>query len=87
MVITDLCATLRTRLDAQDPLLDEKQAADFLSMSPGMLSVWRATRRYDLPFVKVGRSVRYRLSDLQAFLDARTVSNGDARGKEEPTLM
>lgn len=54
-------------------LKDEKEAAKFLDVSPGTLQVWRSTRRYPLPFVKIGRKVRYRLSDLQAFVQSRTV--------------
>jgi excisionase family DNA binding protein len=57
-------------------LLDEKQAAEHLTVSPGTLSVWRSTGRYNLPFVKVGRMVRYRLTDLDAWLDARARDNG-----------
>lgn len=57
-------------------LLDEKQAASVLNVKPGTLSVWRSTGRYSIPFVKVGRSVRYRLSDLNAWLESRTQTNG-----------
>ena len=57
-------------------LLDEKQAAEYLTVSPGTLSVWRSTGRYSLPFVKVGRRVRYRLSDLDAWLEARSRESG-----------
>lgn len=57
-------------------LLDEKQAAERLTVSPGTLSVWRSTGRYNLPFVKVGRMVRYRLSDLDAWIDARARETG-----------
>ena len=42
-------------------------------LQPGTLDVWRATHRYGLPFIKVGRYVRYRTSDLDDFLDRRTV--------------
>ena len=35
-------------------LLDEKQAAEVLTVEPGTLSVWRSTGRYKIPFVKVG---------------------------------
>lgn len=55
-----------------DPLRDEVQAAAFLDVKPTTLQVWRCTRRYPLPFVKVGRLVRYRQSDLDAFLRSRT---------------
>lgn len=57
-------------------LLDETQAADYLTLSPGTLSVWRSTGRYKIPFVKVGRRVRYRRADLDAWLEERTRSNG-----------
>jgi excisionase family DNA binding protein len=57
-------------------LIDETEAADFLNISPGTLSVWRSTGRYSIPFVKVGRRVRYRRSDLEAWLQSRTRSNG-----------
>jgi excisionase family DNA binding protein len=57
-------------------LLDEKQAAEVLTVEPGTLSVWRSTGRYTIPFVKVGRRVRYRRADLLAWLDSRTRANG-----------
>jgi excisionase family DNA binding protein len=57
-------------------LLDERQAANYLTVSPGTLSVWRSTGRYNLPFVKVGRRVRYRLADLDAWLAARLRESG-----------
>lgn len=57
-------------------LLDEKQAAEVLTVTPGTLSVWRSTGRYQIPFVKVGRRVRYRRADLEAWLAARTRTNG-----------
>jgi hypothetical protein len=54
-------------------LLDEKQAATVLNLRPNTLAIWRATKRYDLPYVKCGRFVRYRESDLLAWLDSRTI--------------
>ena len=60
-------------------LMTENDAADFLGVAKQTLSVWRCTGRYALPYVKLGRSIRYRLSDLEAFLAARTVtSTGEA---------
>jgi len=50
------------------PLLSRKLAARYLNVSPGTLAVWDCTKRYNLNPLKVGRSVRYRLSDLDAFL-------------------
>jgi hypothetical protein len=57
-------------------LLDENSAAAMLDVSPGTLSVWRSTGRYGVPFLKVGRNVRYRRSDLLAWLDGRTRASG-----------
>ncbi|WP_421825921.1 helix-turn-helix domain-containing protein [Larkinella sp.] len=54
-----------------EPLLDRKSAAKYLRVSPGTLAVWDCTKRYDLKPIKVGRSVRYRLSDLDKFLEQR----------------
>ena len=31
------------------------------------MSTWRSTKRYGLSYVKVGRLVRYRLADVEAF--------------------
>lgn len=57
----------------EDRLIDPSDVAEMLGTTTGTLSVWRATRRYPLAYVKVGRSVRYRLSDVQAFIESRTV--------------
>lgn len=65
------------RVEYADPdLLDERQAAKFLNVTPGTLSVWRSTGRYRLPFLKVGRKVRYRRADLLAWLESRARMSG-----------
>lgn len=47
--------------------LTTPQAAAYLSLSPNTLNRWRWTG--DGPrFVKLGRSVRYRLNDLDAWM-------------------
>lgn len=43
-------------------LLSRKEAAEFLGVKEITLAVWKSTKRYDLPVVKVGRLVRYRQS-------------------------
>lgn len=57
-------------------LMDEKEAAQHLEVTSGTLSVWRSTGRYKLPFIKIGSKVRYRLSDLDAWLESRTRATG-----------
>jgi len=54
-----------------EPLLDRKSAAKYLGYAPGTLAVWDCIKRYDLKPIKIGRSVRYRKSDLDKFLEER----------------
>lgn len=54
--------------NSENILLDRKTAAKYLRISPGTLAVWDCTKRYDLKPLKVGRSVRYRKSVLDAFI-------------------
>ena len=52
-------------------LLDDKHAAAALATTPGTLCTWRSTGRHNLPYVKVGRRVRYRVGDLLDWLEQR----------------
>jgi hypothetical protein len=54
-------------------LLTEIQAAEFLSIKPQTLTNWRCTKRVPLPFIKIGRAIRYRHDDLERFLQQNTV--------------
>lgn len=47
-----------------DHLLTDDETAKIVGVTPGTLQVWRSTGRYKLPFVKVGRNVRYVQSNL-----------------------
>ena len=54
-------------------LLTREQAAEFIGMRPQTLACWAMSGK-NLPIVKVSaRAVRYRLADLEAFLDRRTI--------------
>jgi hypothetical protein len=66
----------KVKINLSRDLLDEHQAAITIDVTPGTLSVWRSTGRYNLPFIKVGRKVRYRRDDLEAWLESRTRANG-----------
>lgn len=48
------------------------QAAEVLGVKASTLAVWRSTGRYNIPFIKVGSLIRYRLSDLAEFVINRT---------------
>lgn len=56
-------------------LLTREQAADYIGVKPQTLALWACTGRYELPFIKVGRSVRYKRVDLDAFMESRRVTH------------
>jgi predicted DNA-binding transcriptional regulator AlpA len=62
-----------------DRLLDQREAAEFLSTSPDTLRAWRRDS-FGPAFVRLGRSrvIRYRESDLQRFIEERVVEPGGA---------
>lgn len=58
----------------QEDRLTRREAAAYLGLSPTTLEIWASTGRYNLPFVKVGRRAFYRRSELDAFIERRTVN-------------
>lgn len=54
--------------------LNRQQAAEYLGVTEGTLAVWASTGRYQLPFIKVGRKVFYRQSDLDVFIESNIVT-------------
>lgn len=65
-----------------DRWIDEREAAKLTGMS----SAWFQRARWagdGIPFSKVGRSVRYKLSDVLAFMEARRIeSTSDQSAKK-----
>jgi hypothetical protein len=61
-------------LDAlpKSTLIDDSRAAESLGVSRGTLAVWRSTGRYNLPYLKIGRLVKYKVGDLIEFRERRT---------------
>ena len=55
-------------------LLNREDAAKYLGVSYGTLEVWASTKRYNLPYVKIGARVMYRSCDLDTFIEQRMVS-------------
>ena len=53
-------------------LRTERQASEILGIALPTLRKWRCLRQ-QIPFVKLGRSVRYRLADLENFLNSKTI--------------
>lgn len=48
-----------------DSLLSTRQAAEYLGLKPKTLIKDRYARQIGIPFVKMGKSVRYRRADLE----------------------
>ena len=58
-----------------DRLFDERAAANVLSCSVALLRKWRLFDEGPA-YCKIGRLVRYRQSDIDAFLDSHRVATG-----------
>jgi hypothetical protein len=58
-------------LAGADCLMDPRTTAMFLGLSVLSLADWR-TKGVGITYIKVGRSVRYRMSDVQAYLASHT---------------
>lgn len=75
---TPTCACIRPK-----GLLTEKQAAQFLGLSPGTLRVSRCIGpipgRIFVPYIKMGHAVRYDEAVLREWLAARVVTGEAAR--------
>lgn len=61
----------------QLPLLTPREAANYLGVSVQTLATWRSTGRYSLIYVRMGRHIRYRITDLNDFVQRRAVDSGD----------
>ena len=55
-------------------LLTTQQASEFLGIPAQTLVNWRFNQRYALPYVKFGKLVRYKKSDLVEFISQHTIS-------------
>lgn len=55
-------------------LLTPREVADLLCIKEHTLAVWRNTKRYNIPHVKVGSKVRYRIADVEAFIASRIIN-------------
>ena len=65
-----------------DPIFDPQEAADYLNEEKRTLDNKRS-RAEGPDYIKTGRLVRYRKSDLDRYLDARTIR---IKGNEGPKL-
>ena len=55
-----------------DTLLTPQECGERLGVTVHTLAIWRSAKSVPLDYVKVGRLVRYKASDVERFLDVRT---------------
>lgn len=55
-----------------DVLINTAMTAILLGIPAATLSKWRSTGEVDLPFVKIGRGVKYNTADLRQWIEANT---------------
>lgn len=65
--------TIKESRDSGPELMTRAEAAEYLGTSAATLATWACTRSVEVPFVKVGRLVRYRRRDLDTWLDSQVV--------------
>jgi len=58
-------------MNKDDRLLSKKQAAEYLNISIGTLE--KLMREKELPYIKLERKVLFRKSDIDKFLEDRTI--------------
>jgi excisionase family DNA binding protein len=63
-----------------DIIITTEQAATLLCTPKSTLVKWRCTGENNIPFIKLGRSVRYRTTDLKKWLDVRSAKQYAERG-------
>jgi len=68
---------LKQATERPTDMLTTDEAAAYIGLQPTTLETWRSTKRVALPYTKLGRSVRYRRRDLDAYLDRHTVAEQD----------
>jgi len=54
------------------PLLLPSEAAEMLRTSTAVLANWRNTKAVDIKYIKIGGAVRYKLEDIEAYINSNT---------------
>ncbi len=70
-IVAEIGRTLGYTPEAIPTQIDEKRVAEVLGVKVSTLTNWRSTGRYRLPYIKVGRLVRYRVADLAQWIAQR----------------
>lgn len=63
-------------------LLTPEEVADLTGLSVGTLAQWRSQRR-EIPYLKIGRAVRYDATDVESYLKGCRVSVSDPQERRQ----
>lgn len=69
------------KMDDKRPL-KTNEAAEILDLKPATLEIWRSQGKGPR-FLKIGRAVRYRLSDLEEYLDNAVKNSTSEYGRQK----
>jgi len=61
----------KKQLILENTLLKPNEVSKILGITIETLAVWRCTNRTNLKFYRIGRSIRYRLSEVNEFISSR----------------
>ncbi len=54
---------------AHKTVMTRREAAAYLGVKEQTLALWAYAHRYDLPYYKIGRHAKYKLEDLDKFIE------------------
>lgn len=57
----------------QDVLTDTNGAATLLHIPAATLIKWRSTGANNIPYIRIGKQIKYRTADLKAYIEKHTV--------------
>jgi excisionase family DNA binding protein len=69
-------------MDEVEKMLTTKEAAKRLGITEQTLRLWTQKKKVNLPYVKMGVAIRYRLSDIDDFIN-RSIVNNEVSTKEK----
>jgi excisionase family DNA binding protein len=65
-----LTSIVSEHMNIEKPVfLTEVEAADYLGVAPITLNTWRWQKKKSLKYIKLGKYIKYRKADLDAFLE------------------
>ena len=67
----------------ESPLMTEREVAALLHLAPNTLAIWRCRGIDGPPYMKLGRAVRYRRTDVMSWLKSREVVGELDNGEDQ----